>query len=175
MVLIVNNISSVKQLLTVNPRYGFTVNRCFSDWRNGIFPKEKFRKTLMRSSGPGGQNVNKVNTKVEIRFDLNECDFLPSSICERLVKKYPNRYNKLGEFMITSDEMRTAEKNEQICYEKLQNMLLLTEKELKFENRVPTEQDNKVLQEKRERAAKIRRTAKETQKMKRKWRSMEFD
>ena len=57
-------------------------------------PFDKLQYNFSRSSGPGGQNVNKLNTKVELRMNLNS-DWLPTNIRQRLEELYRNRINKL--------------------------------------------------------------------------------
>ncbi len=76
-----------------------------------------------RSSGPGGQNVNKVNTKIEIRLDIvSSPDFTEEEkalITERLKK----RINSEGELLVTSQSERTQQKNREAATEKLFRML----------------------------------------------------
>ena len=59
-----------------------------------------------RSSGPGGQNVNKLNTKAEIRFNVPSADWLSADIRERLQLYYPNKITKDGDLVVTSQEHR---------------------------------------------------------------------
>lgn len=70
---------------------------------------EYFTKKLVRSSGPGGQNVNKVATKVEIRFNVKDAvKWLDKDVLERFTQKEKNRINKSDEFAIASDKTRHA-------------------------------------------------------------------
>jgi protein subunit release factor B len=69
---------------------------------------EYFKKSLVRSSGAGGSNVNSVSTKVEIRFNAVNADWLENDIREFFIKKNRHKINKLGEFCIASDKTRYA-------------------------------------------------------------------
>ena len=59
-----------------------------------------------RSSGPGGQNVNKLNTKAEVRFHVASADWLDQDVRERLAQYQSNKISKEGELIITSQEHR---------------------------------------------------------------------
>jgi protein subunit release factor B len=76
-----------------------------------------------RSSGKGGQNVNKVNTKAELRFVVDEATWIPEQVRERFLGVASNRINKEGEFVIQSDTERTQNGNKQSCLKKLEDML----------------------------------------------------
>ena len=60
-----------------------------------------------RSSGPGGQNVNKLNTRVELRFLISKSDVFTTEEKERLLKKLKNRINAEGELIVTSQSERS--------------------------------------------------------------------
>jgi len=76
-----------------------------------------------RSSGPGGQNVNKVNTKAEVRFNVIDADWIPEEVKMRLIDQYSNRVNGEGELVISSQEHRTQVGNKKECIVKLKNIL----------------------------------------------------
>ena len=65
-------------------------------------PKEQLKISFSRSSGPGGQNVNKVNSKVDIRFDLEFSNWLTVETKQRLKELYSHHMNKEGEFIVIS-------------------------------------------------------------------------
>lgn len=100
-----------------------------------VIPKDKLSLSFSRSSGPGGQNVNKVNTKVEIRFKIDDADWLSSEVRAKLKEINRNSINSQGELILTSQTARTQERNREDCYEKLRNLVWeasLTEKERLF-------------------------------------------
>jgi ribosome-associated protein len=78
--------------------------------RNFI-PELKF--TASRSSGAGGQNVNKVNTKVELRFHIESSQLLSADEKAILLRKLVNRINKNGELILTEQNDRSQLKNKE--------------------------------------------------------------
>jgi len=76
-----------------------------------------------RSSGPGGQNVNKVNTKVEARLSIEESNLLSDEEKVLLFEKLANKINKLGELIVVSQSERTQLQNKENAIEKL-NLLI---------------------------------------------------
>ena len=54
----------------------------------------------------GGQNVNKLNTKAEVRFHVLNADWMPDEVKQRLSEQQVNRINNMGELLVTSQEHR---------------------------------------------------------------------
>lgn len=90
----------------------------------GRVKKEYFQVQFVRSSGPGGQNVNKVNTKAEIRFNVEQAQWLPERAKANLMEAEKNRINKDGELVISSSRYRTQQKNLEDALAKVQHMVV---------------------------------------------------
>ncbi|KAI9250741.1 hypothetical protein BY458DRAFT_559652 [Sporodiniella umbellata] len=90
-----------------------------SNFNQHLIPKDQVTTTFSRSSGPGGQNVNKVNSKVDLRLQLSKADWIPEYAKERLRNKSSLRKSKEDELIITSEKTRSQSKNLQDCYTKL--------------------------------------------------------
>ena len=90
---------------------------------NSKIPKNKLNFEFMRSSGPGGQNVNKVNTKVLLKFHIESADWITEHIKIRLNELYPNKINSKGEFQLTSSVYRTQEDNISDAVKKLEKII----------------------------------------------------
>src|SRR5208283_595887 len=87
-------------------------------------PLSELEITFARSSGPGGQNVNKVNSKAVLRWAIAGSPSLPEAVRERFLRKYASRLTTEGELLVTSQRYRDASRNSQDCLEKLRAMLL---------------------------------------------------
>jgi ribosome-associated protein len=86
-------------------------------------PFDELHFTYARSSGPGGQNVNKVNTKAVLRWSVRHSPSLPEEIRSRLVAKIGSRLTLGGDLVITSQRFRDAGRNAADCLEKLRTLL----------------------------------------------------
>lgn len=74
--------------------------------------------TATRSSGPGGQNVNKVNTRVELRFSVAHSNLFSEDEKNRILLKLKNKINSDGELVLTSQTARSQLENKELVIEK---------------------------------------------------------
>ncbi len=87
-----------------------------------IDPKE-LRFEFSRSGGPGGQNVNKVETSVQLIFDIAGSTSLPGPVRQRLIRISGRRINKDGCLIISSQRYRSQLKNKQDAIDKLKALI----------------------------------------------------
>ena len=81
---------------------------------------EKF----LRSSGPGGQHINKVDTKVELRFFAKRSPNLSETVKDRLKIIAGNKWNLKGEIIITAEKYRSQARNRELAKSKLVRLIL---------------------------------------------------
>ena len=77
--------------------------------------------SFVRSQGPGGQNVNKVSTAVQLRYNIHKSD-IPKHIKELFIEKYSNRISKSGDIIIIAQSYRTQHKNKIDAINRLESL-----------------------------------------------------
>jgi ribosome-associated protein len=87
-------------------------------------PKAELRLSFARSSGAGGQNVNKVNSKAILRWAVRANRSLPKDVRQRFVLKYQHRISTTGDLILTSQKYRDQVRNIEDCITKLTSMVL---------------------------------------------------
>ena len=88
-----------------------------------IIPAQELSLSFARSSGPGGQNVNKVNSKAVLKWNVRNTSNLPDEVKSRFFAKFQHRINQHGEIVLSSDRFRDQPRNVTDCYERLRQLL----------------------------------------------------
>jgi len=90
---------------------------------SGYIPMDKLTLSYSRSSGPGGQNVNKLNTKVNLKFKVDEADWIPDIVLKNFKERFKTHINKEGFLTVHSDRTRYQHLNTADAIQKLREMI----------------------------------------------------
>jgi ribosome-associated protein len=85
--------------------------------------ESEIEESFVRSSGPGGQNVNKLSTAVQLRFDVRRSPSLPNEVAVRLARLAGKRMTKDGVLVLIAQNHRTQERNRAEAMERLVDLI----------------------------------------------------
>jgi ribosome-associated protein len=85
--------------------------------------EREIEERFIRASGPGGQNVNKLSSAVELRFDVRRSPSLPDDVRGRLERLAGRRLNQEGVLVLSAQRFRTQERNRQDALERLVELI----------------------------------------------------
>jgi ribosome-associated protein len=116
--------------------------------------ESEISESFVRSSGPGGQNVNKVSSAVQLRFDVRQSPSLPNDVAIRLMKLAGSRLTKDGVIVITAQEHRQQERNRAEARERLFDLIrqAAVRPAVRRKTKVPKAQKTKRLEGKKRRS-----------------------
>jgi len=100
-----------------------TMPKNISITKNVLIPMGEFEFRYARSSGPGGQNVNKLSTKVWVFFNVNDCESLTEQQKKRITKKLATRIDKGGNIRVVCQRHRSQAANKQAAVLRLEELL----------------------------------------------------
>jgi ribosome-associated protein len=115
--------------------------------------EREIEESFVRSSGPGGQNVNKLSTAVQLRFDVRRSSSLPNDVAVRLMRLGGKRITKDGVLVLIAQNQRTQERNRAEALERL--VALIREAAVRPVKRVATK-PTKASKQKRLEGKKVR-------------------
>jgi ribosome-associated protein len=127
-------------------------------------PEENLVFRFSRSGGPGGQNVNKVNTRVTVFFDVARCERYSDEQKRRILKRLATRADKNGVVRVVCQRNRTQKANREGAVERLRELLreALKKRRVRKKTKVPAYAREKRLAEKKKRSRlKKQRTEKD--------------
>ncbi|UCE98869.1 MAG: aminoacyl-tRNA hydrolase [Planctomycetota bacterium] len=125
------------------------------DIGGGIFiPEDKIEFKFSRSGGPGGQNVNKVNTRVTLLFDVAGCESFSGEQKKQILRRLATRANRNGVLRVVCQRYRTQRANREAAVERLGELLreALKKKTVRKKTKVPKYAREKRLEEKKKRS-----------------------
>ncbi|MBI1209011.1 MAG: aminoacyl-tRNA hydrolase [Azospirillum sp.] len=91
--------------------------------RSIAIDEREIEESFIRASGPGGQNVNKLSTAVQIRFNVRHSPSLPTVVRERLERLAGRRLTRDGVLVITAQRFRTQDRNRQDALDRLVELI----------------------------------------------------
>ena len=117
-------------------------------------PEDELEFKYTRSSGPGGQNVNKLNTRVELFFDVQRCTSLNDDQKQRIMNRLATRISKQGVLRLVSQKYRTQQGNRDAVVQRLVELIqgALQQQRKRKPTKVPYGVKQKRLDEKKKRS-----------------------
>lgn len=121
-------------------------------------PEEELRFKFVRASGPGGQNVNKVSSAVQLRFDVRRSPSLPEDVRDRLIGLAGSRLSDKGVLVIEARRFREQGKNRRDAVDRLAHLIRNAAQKPRFRHRTkPTAASRRRLRERKIHRSRLKR------------------